>query len=91
MAQQEPGLLDARVVAGPGLDRGMEDLGAEVRAVLVLPGGQRRTDANPAGAPAAALAAPAEAVESGVNWLVLILFVIGCAIGGALFTLFMPF
>src|SRR3546814_20208136 len=26
----------------PGLDRGMEDLGAEVRAVLVLPGGQRR-------------------------------------------------
>ena len=63
-----------------------------VRAVSGSPGGgQRRTDANPAGAPAAALAAPAEAVESGVNWLVLILFVIGCAIGGALFTLFMPF
>ena len=63
-----------------------------VRAVSGSPGGgQRRTDAIATGAQAAALAAPAEAAESKTNWLVLILFVIGCAIGGALFTLFMPF
>ena len=63
-----------------------------VRAVSGSPGGgQRRTDPVPAGAQAAALAAPEQAAESGVNWLVLILFVIGCAAGGALFTLFMPF
>jgi hypothetical protein len=62
-----------------------------VRAVSGAPmGAQRQGEVKPAAAEAAALVAP-EGADSGVNWLVLILFVLGCAIGGALFTLFMPF
>lgn len=39
---------------------------------------------------AADLPSPDEAQASGTNWLVLILFVLGCAIGGGLFTAFVP-
>ena len=54
-------------------------------------GQRRRADAAAPAAALAALPAPAEAQSGAVNWLALILFVLGCAVGGALFTLLMPF
>jgi hypothetical protein len=64
-----------------------------VRAVSGA-GGQRQPESDARAVAeatsAAALAASAEE-EGGINWLVLILFVLGCALGGAIFTLFARF
>jgi hypothetical protein len=64
-----------------------------VRAVSGASGAQDR-GAGAGGdgaAPAVALPAPEEATRSGPSLLVLMLFVLGCALGGGLFTAFMPF
>ena len=50
---------------------------------------QRRRGDEPDGRQSAAALPPVEEGASGINWLTLILFVLGCAIGGALFTLLM--
>jgi hypothetical protein len=68
--------------------------GTGPRGVRAVSGGggaaQRRGNAVPATA-APALAAAAESRSSGISWLVVILFVLGCALGGGLFTAFVPF
>jgi hypothetical protein len=55
---------------------------------------QAQAAASPnAAAAGAAAALPAAQAEAGprLTWLVLLVFVLGCAIGGALFTYFVPF
>jgi hypothetical protein len=60
-----------------------------VRAVSGGSGAQRKANAA-APAQVAALPAPEDAQGSGTGWLIVLLFVLGCAIGGGLFTAFVP-